>query len=216
MSSRRLLLPAVLSLLLLGALLFALLAGGSSDQRGKHKPIQAPTTGQGGFYGAELPEARPAPSFALKDQDGRVVSLAGLRGQPVIVTAAYTRCGASCRVIAQQIRGALNEMTRPVGVVIISADPATDTPQAVHAFLARASLTGRAHYLTGTEAQLRPLWHAFRVTPGAEGQETFAGHAFVMLLDSSGRERVLYSEEQLTPEALSHDVQRLEGDPTKP
>lgn len=212
MPARRLLLPTLTGLLLLGALLFAILAGKSSESQPKSGASQqSAATGQGGFYGADLPEARPAPAFSLTDQEGRTVSLGSLRGQPVILTFAYTRCGSTCLIIAQQIRGALNEMADPVPVVMISADPATDTPAAVRGFLSRVSLTGRVDYLTGSEAQLRPLWHAFRVAPGSEGQAGFSQYAFVMLLDGRGRERVLYSEEQLTPEALSHDVERLRG-----
>lgn len=217
MPPRRLLVPAVMGLLLVGALLFAILAGSASKSpAGSEESAQAEAVGQGGFYGAELPEARPAPNFKLRDQSGRSVSLSQLRGRPVILTFTYTGCGATCRIIAQQIRGALGEMARPVPVVMISADPATDTPGAVRSFLSAMSLTGRVHYLTGSEAQLRPLWRDFRVAPGREGQQAFSRYAFVMLLDGSGRERVLYSEEQLTPEALSHDVARLQGDPAHP
>jgi protein SCO1/2 len=209
MPSRRLLLPLALGLLLLGALLFAILTGNASNSSGGGQSTQVEAAGQGGFYGAELPEARPAPGFTLTDQYGRRLSLAELRGQPVILTFAYTSCGSTCKVIAQQIRGALAELPHAVPVVMISADPRTDTPAAVRSFLASMSLTGLVHYLTGTEAELRPLWRAFRVAPGTEGRQAFSRYAFVMLLDSRGRERVLYSEEQLTPEAIAHDVERL-------
>lgn len=217
MPPRRLLIPAVLSLLLVGALLFAIIAGSpSKSPAGGGEGAQAEAAGQGGFYGADLTEARPAPDFTLTDQHGRALSLSDLRGRPVILTFAYARCGSTCLIIAQQIRGALNEMADPTPVVMISADPFTDTPAAVRSFLARMSLTGRVDYLTGSEAQLRPLWRAFRVAPGTEGQAEFSRYAFVMLLDGRGRERVLYSEEQLTPEALTHDVRRLEGESDHP
>ncbi len=32
-----------------------------------------------------------------------------------------------------------------------------------------------------------------------------------MLIDAAGRERVLYETEQLTPEALAHDIRALGG-----
>ena len=51
-------------------------------------------------------------------------------------------------MIAQQIRGALDELRRPVPVLLISADPAADTPARVRRFLPRVSLSGRVRYLT--------------------------------------------------------------------
>jgi cytochrome oxidase Cu insertion factor (SCO1/SenC/PrrC family) len=115
-------------------------------------------------------------------------------------------------LIAQQIRGALDELgDHPVAVAIISADPAGDDAKAVRRFLAAVSLSGRVHYLTGTQAQLDSVWKAYRVRPAAAGASTFAKYAMVRLLDSRGRERVLYGAEQLTPEALVHDVGMLRG-----
>ena len=71
------------------------------------------------------------------------MSLAALRGKPVVLAFLYTRCGAPCTLIAQQIRGALDELRRPAAVVIVSADPAGDTPASVRSFLAATSLSGR-------------------------------------------------------------------------
>ena len=49
----------------------------------------------------------------------------------------YSTCGATCVLIAQQIRGALDELPRPVPVLIVSADPRADTPARVKRFLAQ-------------------------------------------------------------------------------
>ena len=50
----------------------------------------------------------------------------------------YSDCGAACMLIAQQIRGALDELRAPAcRVLIVSADPAADTPAACARFLAR-------------------------------------------------------------------------------
>jgi protein SCO1/2 len=159
--------------------------------------------------GAPLP-ATPAPPFTLTDESGRKVSLSEYRGRVTVITFLYPGCGATCTVIAQQIRGALDELSSPPAVLIITADPAADSPAAVARFLASVSLTGRASFLTGTESELRPIWSAYRVKPAADGPTTFSSYAFVMLLDPSGRERVLFETEQLTPEALSHDIRALQ------
>ena len=120
-----------------------------------------------------------------------------------------TNCGATCAVIAQQIRGALDELPQVVPVFVISADPQADTPARVARFLAQTSLTDRVRWLTGTQAQLQKVWHAFRVLPASAGRAAFARSASVVVIDRNGHERVIFQLEQLTPEALSHDVNKL-------
>jgi cytochrome oxidase Cu insertion factor (SCO1/SenC/PrrC family) len=112
-------------------------------------------------------------------------------------------------VIAQQIRGALDELPRPVPVLVVSADPAADTPAHVRRFLEEVSLTGRVQYLTGRLSRLRSIWRAYRVTPASAGAGAFERFASVLLLDGQGRERVLFEQEQLTPESLAHDIRKL-------
>lgn len=214
-SRRRWILPAVMSVLALLALLFAIVATKESGRGNSSKPTGTTGAGAGiplsggGFAGAEIPVAKAAPPIDLTDQYGRPVSLAALRGKPVVIAFLYTHCGAPCTLIAQQIRGALDELKEPVTVLIVSADPAGDTPQAVRRFLAATSLSGRVHYLTGSPAELAGIWRAYRVRPASAGTQAFASRASVLLVDPGGRERVLYGTEQLTPEALAHDIGRF-------
>jgi protein SCO1/2 len=218
MRRARLLLPAVLGVLVLVALAFAIVVSRESSTKTTTSPVvsvpgestQASVPSQGGFDGAALPGDRPAPAFSLTDQYGRPLSLSSLRGEPVVIAFLYSRCGAPCVLIAQQIRGALDELgERPVPVAIISADPSGDDAAAVRRFLAGVSLSGRVHYLTGSEAQLSAVWRAYGVRPASAGRGTFAKYAMVRLLDPKGRERVLYGAEQLTPDALVHDIRKL-------
>jgi protein SCO1 len=215
MSRRRLLLSVSLGLLLLAALAFALVASREGAKTPPSPVVSVPAEGPaatvtGGFQGAPLPTPKPARGFALTDQYGRRISLAALRGSPVVLAFLYARCGAPCVLIAQQIRGALDELgAHPVPVLIVSADPAGDTPPAVRQFLAGVSLSGRVHYLTGPAAQLEAVWRSYGVHPASDGTATFAKYATVRLLDAKGRETVLYGTEQLTPEALAHDIGKL-------
>jgi protein SCO1/2 len=174
-------------------------------------PAAAQTPSASGFDGAALPAGVPAPAnFTLPDLTGGApVSLSSYRGRVTIVAFPYSRCGATCVVIAQQIRGALDELAQPVPVLLISADPSSDTPGRARSFLARASLSGRASYLSGTLAQLREVWRSFDVVPASAGHAAFDRSASVFVLDRSGHERVIFQLEQLTPEALSHDVRKL-------
>ena len=96
-----------------------------------------------------------APPIALTDQYGRRGLAGGDARKPVVLAFLYAHCGAPCTLIAQQIRGALGELPEPVPVLIVSADPAGDSPPAVRRFLAATSLSGRVYYLTGSPAKLR-------------------------------------------------------------
>jgi protein SCO1/2 len=214
MSARaRILLLAAAGALVVALALAVLIGGAGTSSRSpgsSANTLVAGSADQGsGFDGAALPgEGRPH-DFTLTDQSGRMVSLSEFRGPVTVLTFLYSACGATCTLIAQQIRGALDELPRPVPVLIVSADPAADSPARVGRFLAQVSLTGRVHYLTGPIGVLRTIWRAYGVVPAGSGRSSFDRSASVLLLDRSGRARVLFQSEQLTPEALAHDIRKL-------
>jgi protein SCO1 len=214
--------PVPLALTLIVVAVALVLAAILSGCAGHSPPASrvASSGAESGFDGAALPASTIAPGFTLRDQAGGAISLSGYRGRVVVVTFLYSTCGATCIVIAQQIRGALDELggehARPPAVLIVSADPAADSPARVARLLAEVSLTGRVHYLTGSLSQLRSIWRAYHVTPASSGRTAFDSLASVLLVDGRGRERVLFESEQLTPEGLAHDIGRLDGDPAHP
>ena len=196
----RLALMAVSTLALLAIAGFVIFADpGSGDTK------QPAITG--GFAGAIRPAA-PAADFALADQDGRRVAVAGLRGRPVVVTFMYTTCKNDCPTMTQQIRGALDDLGKDVPVLAVSVDPANDTPARARAFLAKQQMTGRMRFLLGSDAQLQRVWRTFGIQPqGTGGREHSAS---VVLLDDTGVARVSFPVDQLTPEGLAHDLRALE------
>ncbi|HEX5853811.1 MAG TPA: SCO family protein [Solirubrobacteraceae bacterium] len=210
-------LPA-LALALLIALILAVLLGNGSSDRSSTATYANPAGGgnDSRFDGAALPAGIAAPDFTLTDRDGSSISLKQYRGQVTVLTFLYSTCGAACVVIAEQIRGALDDLRTPVPVLIVSANPRADTPASIGRFLTEVGLTGRVRYLTGPPARLRELWRSYRVTPASAGRAAFSRHASVLLIDRHGDERVLYQQEQLTPETLAHDIGILDGDPTHP
>jgi protein SCO1/2 len=203
---------ALASLLGLGLVVFLVL--GATDGSPTRSPSPSPTSpnspSASGFDGAALPSGIAAPAWTLTDEGGRRVSLSDYRGQVLILTfLAPTATGAS-PLIAQQIRGALDDLDRAAPAVAISADPALDSPARMRAFLAQASLSGRLTYLTGSAAQLEPIWRAYHVVPLSAGRARFENAATVLLIDGHGDERVLFGVEQLTPQGLAHDVEHLQ------
>jgi len=199
---------ALAACLLVLALILAILLRDSPPHSRSSTSLAGPGSG---FEGAALPLGAAAPDFTLRDQTGRAVSLRATRGSVTVLSFLYTHCGASCIVIAQQIRGALDELKKPARVLIVSADPTGDDPASVRRFLAQVSLTSRVTYLAGSLAQLRRIWRAFGVTPASAGRARFDRVATVTLLDPQARRRVLFQSEQLTPEALAHDIGELQS-----
>ena len=171
-----------------------------------------------GFDGALLPAQAPRHEFTLTDQHGRRVALSALRGRVTILAFLYTSSRTTAPLIAQQIRGALDELELgshppgPVPALAVSVDPEGDTPAHIRAFLRENSLSGRMEYLTGTPAQLRAVWRAYAVVPASAGPAGYERSAFVLLLDRSGRPRVEFPLEELTPEALAHDIRKLQAE----
>lgn len=212
----RLLLLALATVLVLALAAVVLLGRPSSPP-----PTPAPAAehaNSSGFDGALLPGHVGAPGFTLTDLAGRRVSLGRYSGRVVLLSFLSTACAPTCPLVAQQIRGALDELSPPpapgqraraIPVLIVSADPAADTPARVRRFLAAAALTGRVEYLTGPRAELRRVWRAYNVVPSQLANADSAHPAAVLLIDRAGDERDLFQVEQLTPEALAHDVRRV-------
>ena len=163
------------------------------------------TTGWAGFI---RPPGATAPEFALRDQDGKPVTLDEYRGRPFAITFVYSTCEDTCPALVDQVRGALDDTGLDVPLLALSVDPANDTEARARRFLNERRMTGRARFLLGTRAELTPVWKGYGIQPQTDDLEHSAG---VVLVDAEGRQRVGFPHDQLTPEALAHDLQRLVG-----
>ena len=137
-----------------------------------------------------------------------VVTLADLRGTPVVVTFLYTTCEDTCPLTVDQIRGGLDELGHDVPVVAVSVDPANDTPRAAKRFSLRAP-DDRPDALGPRRARRSSsgCGRAYGVQPQSDKLEHSAS---TVLLDGRGRQRVGFSTSVLTPRALAHDIALLE------
>lgn len=217
----RFVLPAV-SIALAIALVVAIVLGGSSSRSPTPNGSQ-----DGSFDGAAFPAGVRAPNFTLTDQHGRSVSLSAYRGQVVALaflpgsalqgmpSGISTDCRA-CVLVAQQVRGALDELeahpsAKPsVRVVFVGTPPRTDARGGAGRLLEETSLSGRVEYLTGTAAQLRPVWRAYGIPSANADKRASEAAVTVLLIDRAGFERVGFGLEQITPEGLAHDIRVLE------
>jgi protein SCO1/2 len=169
-----------------------------------------------GSAGTEL-AGQPAPDFQLSDARGQSVSLASLRGKAVVLTFLYTNCPDECPLTTAKLRQAYEQLgskTANVALVAITVDPERDTPQRLADYTAESGMVGRWEFLTGSRAQLSPVWAAYGIqplTPGAASNSTGAPPVHTLatyLLDSQGRERRLLDPD-FTVADLVGDLQSL-------
>ena len=166
-----------------------------------------PATAGSGFDGAVMPKGVRAPDFRLRDQDGKVVSLRQFRGKPVLVSFLYTTCRDTCPLQAETARGALDDLGHDVPSIAIAVDPTRDTPESAKRFLAKTRTIGRLDFVLGTRRQLEPLWKSFAIRPQSVTEEH---QARFTLVDKRGFQRIGFPMSHATPEALAHDLRKLE------
>ena len=156
-------------------------------------PITAVAT-----WGARM---RRAPGFHLADQHGASLSLASLRGRPVIVTFIDPVCRNLCpleaKVLTRAVAG-LPAADRPA-IVSVSVNPPADTPANFRQDAAHWRLDGAWRWGVGTERQLAAVWHSYgievlvakKVVAGVTVRSV-AHTEGAFVIDRSGYERALF------------------------
>jgi len=206
MSARARLVLAVIGLIALAGTVMAAIAASSEDDAEPAAVVEGPRSP---FKGAERPQGLPG-DFSLRNQDGKLVRTADLRGKVIVVTPTYTTCDESCPIAVQQVRGALDDLEagdrERVRAFALSADPDNDTPENAQAFLLKRRVRGYLDYLLGTRRELQPVWREYGFAPQTDTQEH---NSYIVLLDRAGRQRVGFPLQYVTPEALTHDIELL-------
>ena len=116
------------------------------------------------FHGTTYDPVAPAADFRLADPQGRPATLADYRGRPVLVFFGYTRCTDYCPLTLDRLSRAVRELGEKAGgarILLITVDPANDTPAALARYVARFG--GRVQGLTGDTAALAAAWRAYSV-----------------------------------------------------
>jgi protein SCO1/2 len=204
----RFVLPAACAILAV-ALVVTIVLG---ERRGDSSPGSS-TPGashNGNFDGAAFPPGVRGHDFTLTNQHGQRVSLSAYRGKVVVLAFLFSGCR-TCVLVADQVRGALDEVegTHGVATIFVSTDPRADTRASVNRFLDETSLSGRVEYLRGTAKELQPIWKAYAIPPVSAGKAASEAGSTVLLIGRDGAERVGFGLEQIAPESLAHDIRLL-------
>ena len=171
--------------------------------------------GEADFRGSRAPDGFALPAFDLRDDEGRRVRSADLRGKALAVTFLDVQCTEACPIIAAQIGQAIRALGDERGQVealAISVDPVRDTPAGIDAFLRRYRAKGVLRYLDGTVAELRPLWKGFAIAASYDTGSSNMHSAPVRVYDGQGRWRsTLHPGVDLTAQSLAHDLRLAAG-----
>lgn len=129
---------------------------------------------------------------ALVDQDGTASHLADRQGKPVLISMFYSSCQFVCPMIIDTLKKTERTLDaddrREVDVLLVSFDPAKDTPERLKAVAAQHKLDTPRWSLARTEAeQVRKLAALLDIQYRALGDGDFNHSSVLILLDPQGR-----------------------------
>jgi len=136
-----------------------------------------------------------APGFTLTDQSGHTLSLAGFKGQTVVLEFMDPHCTDICPIVSQEFIDAYHDLGPAASHVVFVAVNVNAYHHGV-ADIAGFSREQRLttipswHFLTGPVASLQAVWKAYHVYVQAPGPNADIVHTSVVyFIDPGGKER---------------------------
>ena len=121
---------------------------------------------------------------------GAAVSLASLRGKPVVLAMFFAQCEYACPVIVhdmQRLRSTLPVALRETAqFVLVSFDPARDTPAALKVYRERAALDAGWTLLRGEPDAVQELAMLLGVKYKQDARGQFSHSNLITILNSAG------------------------------
>jgi protein SCO1 len=151
------------------------------------------------------------PAVSLIDQHGATVSLASLKGKPVLIDFVYTSCASTCPLLTEKMAAIAHQLGPALGadvtIVSITLDPEHDRP----AELAKYAKSHDADengwiFLTGTPAQIDQVLAQFKLRRTRESDGTITHSIEAFLLGPDGHQIRQYSALDVSPDAVAADV----------
>ncbi|MGH7069205.1 MAG: SCO family protein, partial [Acetobacteraceae bacterium] len=163
-----------------------------------------------------------APDFRLRDQHGRMTSLAQFRGKVVVLAFIDSHCTTICPLTTQSMVDALRLLgpaADKVQLVGVDANPLATRIADVAAYTRAHGMQNRWRFVTGPLTQLQQVWRNYHVYVAAVHNDI--DHTPVIyLIGRHGHERRIYitqmsyagvtQQAELLAEGISH---LLPGDP---
>jgi protein SCO1 len=161
-----------------------------------------------------LPEMGPAPAFALMSQDGKPVSLVGLRGKVVAVSFLYTACPDICPLLTQklvEVQDTLGEnFGKKIAFVSITVDPEHDTPEVLKDYAAAwEAKTAGWSFLSGPPEAVRDVIRRYGVYAAKTAEGAIDHTLLTSIIDPRGVLRVQYLGMRFDPAEFRRDLLSL-------
>ncbi len=157
-----------------------------------------------------------APGFVLRDQKGRLTSLAQFRGKVVVLAFIDPECTQLCPLTTKSMVDALKILgpaaASQVQLLGIDVNPGKTKVADVAAYTREHELQGRWRFLTGSRAQLEKVWREYHVYVAVNKNSDDVIHeAVVFVINQDGYESALYST-PMSYESVGEQAQTLVKD----
>jgi protein SCO1/2 len=127
----------------------------------------------------------------LEDQDGRAMTLASLRGGPVLASMFYGSCEMVCPMIFETIHQTLKALPaanrEAFKVLLVSFDPVRDTPAALKKTALAHGCDARWTLARGDDATVRKIAAVLGIQYRRLASGEFNHSTTLLLLDAQGR-----------------------------
>ncbi len=153
------------------------------------------------------------PEVSLIDQHGTSVSLASLKGKPVLVDFIYTTCASTCPMLTAKMAAIAHQLGPALGagvtIVSITLDPEHDSPAELTKYAKSHDADANGWiFLTGSPAQIDNVLALFKLRRTREGDGTITHSIEAFLLGPDGHQIRQYNALDVSPEAVVADVDR--------
>ena len=153
------------------------------------------------------------PDITLLDQNGQKVSLASLKGKPVLFDFIYTSCPGPCLVLTSRMKQIADRLGPKLGtearIVSITVDPEHDHPAQLNAYAkAQGADVNGWLFLTGTPKQIDDVLARFDLIRQHEADGTVDHVLEFFLVDANGKALLQYMGEKAEPDRVASDVER--------
>jgi protein SCO1/2 len=165
------------------------------------------------YFGTPLEPPKNATDAVLTDQNGHPSHVLDAAYPATFLFFGYTHCPDECPLalasLAKAYRGLAPAARSRTRIVFVSVDPARDTAGVMKTYVDHfgAPILG----LTGSEAELAPVWKAYGVDVDAKSREIGHGDA-IYAIDATQRVVLIYTPDtpasELRSDALSLAVQK--------
>ncbi len=163
------------------------------------------------YSGTPVDPPKPAADFTLIGNDGRPAHLLAAKTPLEFLFFGYTHCPDECPLAMASLGRAYRKLSAEnrarTRVVFVTVDPERDTPAVVNAYVHGFD----SHFigLTGSLAQLAPVWNAYGVTVDAKTKEI--GHGDAIYAIDGKHETILVYPPDVKANDLAGDATLIDG-----